>query len=241
MPKPLKNLPTFEKERTLLQQGFKAIAGVDESGKSSIVGPIIAAAVVFPLPNSQDPDFEQQLSALTQVLQVRDSKRLSKYSILEKVYKLILSVDPIFGIGVVTLEELNLLKNDEKAAIRASQRAFSALTGQITPDFVLFDNGLDFADSTLPPHQSLVKGDATSLTIAAASVIAKYTFDTWMIAQSEIFHGYNFENNKGYPTDGHIAKLNELGPTSIHRSYHKYVKAARSLMLRNQNTETNSE
>jgi ribonuclease HII len=226
MTRTLKPRPTLTEEHDLWLAGHHLIAGVDEAGQGSIAGPLTVAAIILPLPYPTHPDPTAAFAQLAETLNpVLDSKRVHDDRRLKLLYDLILSLNPIYAIGLATLEELEQLKNANLAALLTSQRAIAALP--ITPDFVLFDNDLAPADFPLP-HQSLVKGDAISLTIACASILAKYTCDEHLRALSQQYPAYLFHQHKGYITKEHTQLLERHGPSPAHRQYHKFVKKAQN-------------
>jgi ribonuclease HII len=189
---------TFDFENNLRTQGYNAIAGIDEAGRGPLAGPVVAAAVILP------PVFEMP--------GLNDSKKLSikmRCTLFD-----LLTQDPAisFGIGLATVQEIDRI-NILKATHLAMQRAIQALP--VIPDHLLID-GLPVA--TLDSRQTaLVNGDARSLSIAAASVIAKVTRDAMMHDCHERFPQYEFKKNKGYGTPQHLERLRVHGPCEIHR------------------------
>jgi ribonuclease HII len=189
-------------EEALWRAGYRAIAGVDEAGRGPWAGPVVAAAVILP------PD----AVALAPLLgRVDDSKRLTpgqREQRFDMIYRYALAV----GLGRSEPDEIDAI-GIAAANRQAMMRALAALTLQ--PDFVL----LDFF--TLPelalPQRGVPHGDALSLSIAAASIIAKVTRDHWMVAQEASFPGYGFAKHKGYGTAEHAAALARLGPCALHR------------------------
>jgi len=189
-------------EAELWLAGYHAIAGVDEVGRGPWAGPVVAAAVILPA----DPDTLAPLLG-----KVDDSKRLTprqRERLTGAVQQLALAV----GVGRVEAREIDGI-GIAAATRQAMTQALDALASR--PDFVL----LDFL--TLPelslaqcgvPH-----GDALSLSIAAASIIAKVTRDRWMVEQAAIYPGYGFARHKGYGTAEHHAALVRLGPCALHR------------------------
>ena len=186
-------------ENKLKADGFLRIAGVDEAGRGPLAGPVVAAACI--LPNG----------ALFEYL--NDSKKVTP-SRRDLLYSQITSFPSIaFGIGIVdaaTIDRINILQ----ATFLAMQKAVSALSSP--PDYLLIDGNQkpSFGDI---PAQGIVKGDALSVSIAAASILAKVTRDRIMAQLDEEFPGYGFKEHKGYGTEKHIEALRQKGPTSIHR------------------------
>ena len=176
---------------------YQAICGIDEVGRGPLAGPVVASAVILP----KDCD----------ILYINDSKKLSEKK-REMLYDEIMEKAVAVGIGIVgpeRIDEINILQ----ATYEAMREAISKLSVQ--PDLLLNDAvkipGVDI------PQVSIIKGDAKSASIGAASIIAKVTRDRMMVEYDSIFPEYGFASNKGYGTAIHIAALKELGPTLIHR------------------------
>jgi ribonuclease HII len=184
-------LPTLTYESRLWKAGYRHLAGLDEAGRGSWAGPVVAAAVILP------PDNPQLASLLAGV---RDSKRLSaarREVLLGVIEKHALA----WGVGVVP------------ATRKAMSRALAALS--LPADHLLIDH-LALPDQPLP-QLSLTKGDARVLSIAAASIVAKVSRDRLMVDFDAQFPGYGFAQHKGYGTPKHRATLASLGPCAIHR------------------------
>jgi ribonuclease HII len=193
--KRLKAMLQYEQEAR--KNGFTYIAGVDEAGRGPLAGPVMAAAVILP------ENYE--------LVGLNDSKKLSPQK-REDLYQSIVrdAVAWSVGIGeVVEIDHLNILE----ASKLAMNRALSALSLQ--PDFVLID-ALTL-DNLAVPQKGIVGGDGLSLSIAAASVIAKVTRDRLMCDMDRVFSGYGFAEHKGYPTTQHRSAIAELGPCPMHR------------------------
>lgn len=176
---------------------YQAICGIDEVGRGPLAGPVVASAVILP----KDCD----------ILYINDSKKLSEKK-REMLYDEIMEKTVAVGIGIVgpeRIDEINILQ----ATYEAMREAICKLSVQ--PDLLLNDAvkipGVDI------PQVSIIKGDAKSASIGAASIIAKVTRDRMMVEYDSIFPEYGFAANKGYGTAIHIAALKELGPTPIHR------------------------
>jgi len=183
-------------ERELHQNGFTAVAGIDEVGRGPLAGPVVAAAVVLP----ETPDFP----GLT------DSKQLTlkqRNDFFERI-----KCDALaYGVGEASPEEIDQL-NIYKATKLAMMRAVENLSAPA--EYLLVDA------MHLPvaiPQQSLIKGDANSLSIAAASVLAKVTRDRQMERYHTIYPMYRFDHNAGYGTKEHLEALELYGPSPIHR------------------------
>jgi ribonuclease HII len=209
VPCPWKSAPTLVAERYLFQQGYAAVAGLDEVGRGCLAGPVVAAAVILPL----DDDVERDLDG------VRDSKQVSAAR-REKLAALIRRRAVAWGIGlsdVATIDSHNIL--------RATRLAMMAALAQlsITPDALLLD-AIRLPDVALP-QTPLVKGDQRSLTIAAASILAKVARDDMMRALDATHPGYDFARHKGYGTAQHLAALARLGPCPAHRRSFAPIRA----------------
>jgi len=190
---------TFEK--IAYQEGYQFIAGIDEAGRGPLAGPVVAAAVIFP------PDYVNA--------EINDSKQLSVRK-REELYEVIRNEAVAIGTGVVdadVIDQLNILR----ATLQAMREAVLELS--TSPDFLLID-GLHCIP-LLTPQKSLVKGDARSLSIAAASIIAKVSRDRIMEIYHRQFPQYNFRQNKGYGTKEHCSAIKQFGMCKIHRkSFH---------------------
>lgn len=184
-------------ENMLWHSGLTRVAGVDEAGRGPLAGPVVAAAVVF-LPG--------------EIIEgVDDSKKLP-VEIREELYPRVLSRCLDFGVGIVSAEEIDRL-NIFQASLLAMKKALAQL--RQPPEHVLVDGR---ARLDVPvPQTAIVKGDALSFTIGAASIIAKVVRDLVMIHYHGQFPGYGFHEHKGYATESHIAALRRLGPCAIHR------------------------
>ncbi len=191
-------------ERKLSLQGFSSIAGVDEAGRGPLAGPVVAAAVILKPPLALD-------------LGITDSKKLSskrRDQLLLKIYNFALTI----GIGISRHDEVEDI-NIHNASLLAMKRAVSRLTH--TPDFLLIDG--KFTIDTPLQQEALISGDSLSISIAAASIVAKTTRDKIMITYEKIYPGYGFARHKGYGTKAHMEALNRLGPCPIHRRTFKGV------------------
>lgn len=184
-------------EEMAYRKGYRSIAGIDEAGRGPLAGPVVAAAVILPA------NFE--LSGLT------DSKKLSEKQ-REAYYPLIREMALSVGVGVATAVEIDRI-NILQATLLAMQRALKRL--QLTADFLLID-GITPLPVSLP-QQTLKQGDSRSLSIAAASVIAKVVRDRIMLAVDNQYPGYGFAGHKGYGTAKHRQAIAELGPAKPHR------------------------
>lgn len=187
------------REDELRSCGYKYIAGVDEVGRGPLAGPVVAAAVVLP------EDFN--------VLGVDDSKKLSEKK-REELFDIITQNAVAYGIGMADekmIDEINILQ----ATKVAMRRALAELDKKLSIDYILFD-AMKIEDIEIS-QESIIKGDANILAIAAASIVAKVTRDRMMVKYAEEYPGYAFERNKGYGTKAHYEGLREHGMCPIHR------------------------
>ena len=184
-------------EEELYADGIRHIAGIDEVGRGPLAGPVVAAAVILP------PDFS--------VLGVDDSKKLTEKK-REELFVSITECALAYGIGVVdnhTIDEINILE----ATKLAMKQAVSALSE--TPDYILID-ALTLKDVSIP-QKGIIKGDSLSISIAAASIVAKVTRDRMMEAYHKEYPHYAFDSNKGYGTKAHYEGLDCHGLCKLHR------------------------
>ena len=187
----------FTHEKALYEAGYRSIAGVDEAGRGPLAGPVVAAAVM--------------LHRSISIPGVDDSKKLSE-SRRESLYEEIAQKSAGYGVGIVsgeTIDRVNILR----ASLEAMKLAVLELP--IEPDFLLVD-GPYLPDIDLP-MKALCHGDSLSLSIAAASIVAKVTRDRIMRKLDKTYPQYGFVHNKGYPTAEHLAALDKFGPCEIHR------------------------
>ena len=190
-------------ERDLLKSGIKLIGGIDEVGRGPLVGPVVAACVILPI--------NYKLEGLT------DSKKLSEKK-REKFYDILIHDAISYGIGIIDEEKI-----DEVNIYEATKLAMTSAINKckIKPEYVLIDAMKLDIDI---PSTSIIKGDAKSLSIAAASVIAKVTRDRMMIELDKKYPSYNFKKNKGYPTKEHVEAINKYGIIKEHRKTYGPVK-----------------
>lgn len=189
--------PSLSVERELWAAGDEVIVGVDEVGRGSWAGPLSIGAAVLPRDR--------------RVLKVRDSKLLTEAE-REALFDRIASWCVAWSVGHVSPQECDELGMSAAQKL-AAQRALAGLG--VTPDRVLIDGNWDFVGGGRT--RRIVKGDATCLSIAAASILAKVTRDRLMRAEAAHFPGFDFELNKGYPCPRHKLALKAYGPTTIHR------------------------
>lgn len=190
-------IDTLAFEKAARMQGFLHIAGVDEAGRGPLAGPVTAAAVILP----------EEL----RIRGVDDSKKLSPHK-REQLFDVIMSRALSVGVGIVApdvIDSINILQ----AARRAMLEAVQQLLPQ--PDFILID-GISTI-STAIPQKTVKKGDSLSLSIAAASIIAKVTRDRLMLEMDARYPGYGLAGHKGYGSARHLEAIRLLGPSPIHR------------------------
>ena len=194
-------------ERTLYESGVNFIAGVDEAGRGPLAGPVVAAAVILPID--------------CMILGINDSKKLSAKK-REVLYDKILEAALAFGIGSVDntkIDEINILEATKiamKDALLSASASLSEKAGTKTRlDHVLIDAlrlpGISISQT------GIVKGDEKSLSIAAASILAKVTRDRIMIEYHDLYPAYAFDHNKGYGTKLHYQGIEKAGLSPIHR------------------------
>ena len=199
--------PTFAFEDECRRAGHRVIAGVDEAGRGALAGPVVAAAVVLP---TDIPDEKVQL--------IDDSKRLTSNQ-RDVAFAEIENTADLFGVGIASAERIDALGivPATKLAMRNAIRA----TG-LRIDYLLIDAVTNIGIAT--PYKSIIRGDSKSLSIAAASIIAKVTRDRIMTSDMEKRHpGYGFSQHKGYGTALHLEALKSLGPSPVHRRTFKPV------------------
>ena len=196
--------PTFREERELIMRGVTWIAGVDEAGCGCWAGPVYAAAVILPL--------DSRLSL------VRDSKKLSVAQ-RERLVVDIKAAAAAWAVGTATAAEIDEL-NIRRAGALAMRRAVESLA--VKPEFVLID-AFRIPDLAIP-SKSIVRGDATVKSIAAASVIAKTARDAHLRELDALYPGYGFADHKGYGTAAHREALARLGPCQEHRRTYAPVR-----------------
>jgi ribonuclease HII len=192
-----KQVPTLDFEEAWWVQGFEHVAGVDEAGRGPLAGPVVAGAVILP-------------KGLL-IEGVNDSKKLSAKQ-RERLYHEIYDRALCVGVGIVSHEVIDKI-NIYHASILAMRKAIDKLI--ISPAVVLAD-GNSFRHESLR-FQNIVAGDAKSVTIAAASIIAKVTRDSLMREYHQQFPAYGFDRHKGYGTKIHLDALRQYGACPIHR------------------------
>ncbi len=196
-------MPDLSEEKRLWQQGFGRVAGLDEVGRGALAGPVVAAAVVLPI-------MDHVPSAL---IEVNDSKQLSAPKRL-RLFDVICQAACGIGVGSVSAADIDVI-GIAAATRRAMTQALTQLQASgIAADFLL----IDFLTLALPlPQKGIVRGDCRSLSIAAASIVAKVARDRWLIALHGDYPAYDFQHNKGYGTAAHLQALATMGPCPEHR------------------------
>jgi ribonuclease HII len=201
IPNPLPDYPTLDIERSLWANGALWIAGIDEAGRGALAGPVVTAAIILP----QIKHFTLELRG------VRDSKKMTAAQ-RESWSTTIRSKAVTFGIGLASSREIDTI-GILPATKLAAQRAIDQLS--IVPDHLLLDH-FQMPDMSIP-QTSIPKGDAISLSIAAASVLAKTARDTILCRLDLKYPGYGFADHKGYGTALHRDAIIALGPKPVHR------------------------
>jgi len=199
----LESLLFFEK--ALWNDGFLNIAGVDEAGIGPLAGPVVAAAVILP--------FGCKIKGLD------DSKKISRLSKREELEEIIKKESSGWAIGHAEVEEIDRL-NIYHAGLLAMRRAVEGLN--IRPDFLLVDARAIPEISC--PQRGIIHGDALSMSIAAASILAKTCRDRYMLEMDALYPEYGFAAHKGYPTSKHLFALRTIGPSPIHRRSYAPVR-----------------
>lgn len=191
-------MPDYEYEKAAVSSGFNIICGVDEAGRGPLAGPVCAAAVILPT--------DIVIEGLD------DSKKLSEKK-RERLYDEITEKAVAYCVAYGTLEEIESV-NILEATFLAMNRAIQGLS--VKPDFALVD-GNRVPKGIKIPCATVVKGDSKSMSVAAASILAKVTRDRLMLTYDEKYPQYNFKKHKGYGTKEHTELLKQYGPSPIHR------------------------
>ena len=195
----------YENEKRLWNLGYENIAGCDEAGRGPLFGPVVAASVILP------HDF---------VLEgLNDSKKLSEKK-REKYYPIIMEKALAVSVSIVEADEIDKI-NIYEASRQGMLRATNSL--KIKPDYIITD-AMPLDGFTNVPHESIIKGDAKSITIAAASVIAKVTRDRLMYEIDKKHPEYEFKKHKGYPTKKHLELIEMYGIIDGYRRTYGPVK-----------------
>ena len=192
----------FEYDISVKEEGYNIICGVDEAGRGPLAGPVFACAIIM------KEDFI--------IPEVNDSKKLTEKK-REALYDLILENAVAYSVALVDekeIDEINILN----ATMKAMEMAINGL--KVKPDLALIDGNQNRGITT--NNRTVVKGDAKSYNIAAASIIAKVSRDRFIIKMDELYPEYGFKKHKGYGTKEHMKALFEYGPAPIHRT--KFIR-----------------
>lgn len=187
----------YEFEKRRYAEGYTAVCGCDEAGRGPLCGPVVAAAVILPC------DFP--------IEGLNDSKKLSEKK-REQLYTLITENAIAYGIAEASpaeIDEINILN----ASMLAMRRAVEKLT--VPADFALIDGNCSRGFNI--PTETIIKGDAKSASVAAASILAKVTRDRLCAEQDKLYPEYGIAKHKGYPTKEHMEAVRKYGPSPIHR------------------------
>lgn len=199
----MEDLDLLKYEKELYKEGYELIAGTDEAGRGPLCGPVVAAAVILPK--------NYKLEGLNDSKQLSEKKRDKYYEIIKK--------DAIsYGISIVdakTIDEINIYEASRKAMLEAISKL------DVTPDFVL----TDAMPLPMDNFKAIIHGDALSLSIAAASVLAKVTRDEIMYELDKKYPEYGFKSHKGYPTKKHLENIKKYGILDNYRLTYKPIKA----------------
>ncbi len=185
-------------DKEFFSMGIQYICGIDEAGRGPLAGPVVVASVIM----SEDSMIEG----------VNDSKKVTE-SRREKLYDIILQEAISYGIGIIyqdEIDEINILQATKKGLTEALKQM------EVRPNVILVD-ALNGIDTLGIPYKSIIKGDATSYSIAAASIIAKVTRDRIMREWDKVYPEYGFAGHKGYGTAKHIEAIKKYGLSPIHR------------------------
>lgn len=207
--KELERLNEIKKiEEDLYVQGVTSIAGIDEAGRGPLAGPVVVACVMMP-PNSM-------------IEGINDSKKVSEKK-REKLYDIILEESIAYGVGIISQTEidriniLNATKEGLTTAIKEMEKCLQDRKRNLEKPEIILVDALTKIDTDNIPYRSIIKGDAKSYSIAAASIVAKVTRDRIMRQWDEVYPMYGFARHKGYGTAAHIAAIKEYGLCPLHR------------------------
>jgi len=206
-----KEKPSLVYERRYWALGYRLVAGLDEAGRGALAGPVVAAAVIL----SPDGRQEALLAA-----GVRDSKQLTPKQ-REQLFELIRQQAEAWAVGLVAASEI-----DRLGIVPATQQAMGLALQQLPlpPEALLIDY-VHLPEQALP-QQPIAHGDQLSLSIAAASILAKVTRDRMLVGYESAYPGYGFACHKGYGTAAHRAALAQLGPCALHRRSFRPLRGA---------------
>lgn len=201
-----RSVPTLVEETRLRADGYGFIAGIDEAGRGALMGPVVAAAVILPE------------NAVTRLDGVTDSKQLAPQK-REELFDVICDAALAWGVGVISHEII-----DAVGIVKATRKAMLAAIERLdpVPDYLLIDHFR--LRETKIPHHGITRGDSISLSIAAASILAKVSRDRLVREMDGVYPGYGFAAHKGYGTAAHLACLRERGPCPVHRRTFRPVR-----------------
>ncbi len=195
-------------ERELYQKGVKSICGIDEAGRGPLAGPVVVASVIMP--------------EGSMIEGVNDSKKVSEKK-REKLYEQIIEEAVAYGVGIIDQNEidriniLNATKEGLTLCIKELEKNLKEKNRGIEKPEIILVDALTKIDTDHIPYQSIIKGDAKSYSIAAASIIAKVTRDRIMRQWDEVYPEYGFAKHKGYGTAMHISAIKQYGICPLHR------------------------
>lgn len=214
-----KHLDRFEFERALWQQSITRVAGVDEAGRGPLAGPVVAAAAILP-PHWADPGLPAELAGLNDSKQLTETQRETYFEFLAHCGEIEFAIAQV---NAAVIDEINILQ--------ATHRAMNDALAQLKPlpPHALVDGRP--VKILCVPQTAIVKGDARSYSIAAASVLAKVTRDRLMLEYHAQFPEYGFAGHKGYGTAKHLAAIEKHGPCPIHRKSFAPLKAKEPELL----------
>jgi len=215
-------LPTWTKEQEAVREGCALVVGVDEVGRGPLVGPVVAAAAVAKDPALYDTPCEELYARDKRWRLVRDSKKLSEKQ--RAAARALIDEHFTVALGLcdnATIDRINILE----AALLAMKKAVQSLPQELrTQQMLLLIDG----DRELPAYsgrqRAVPGGDATVMSIAAASIVAKVARDEMMVALAAQYPQYGFQKHKGYGTHEHLEALRRYGPTPLHRASFKPVR-----------------
>ena len=181
-------------------QGYRFIAGIDEAGRGSLAGPVVAAAVILPA--------DMNAARLREVMDSKQLRPAMREFLFPRIHDIAISV----GVGVIGHDTV-----DSLGIVAATRLAMKNAVGELShaPEMLLIDY-VHLPDVVIP-QKGIIHGDCLSYSIACASIIAKVTRDRLMVEYDSVYPGYGLARHKGYGTEQHVACLHQLGPCSIHR------------------------
>jgi ribonuclease HII len=200
------NNPTLDLERSFWSRAMTRVVGVDEVGVGPLSGPVVAAAVILPV------DCEP-------IAGIRDSKTLTPARRVELLWQIRRQATAI-GVGAASVGEIDRLN-----VLRASHLAMGRALRQVAPYDLAIVDGRPIRDVALGPHLTVIDADASSYSVACASIVAKVTRDRLMAKLAVRYPSYGWERNAGYGTAEHLRALNEVGPSPYHRVSFAPVRA----------------